>query len=491
MAINALEHRRFLAQPGSHRPFDGTNMLARIGGTSTIEVLVDTLYTLIGKNTDLRSLFGRDMERGRQEQKRFFLEWLGGAPFYSDTAYVPLKHRHDLIPITKQRAEQWLACFRDAIMWAVPDAEACALILHEVRALAFALINEKDTPTALRAHTHGTCLRYRPAADAIELARAGKVDALRVLLAHAPDVLASVPLAAKLMHLAVLSGRTPVVALLIERDVDVDKPSSISLTRSRDDETLVFVTPLCAARLNRRTEITKLLLQHGAQEDVFTHAFLGDIGALQEDIAHDPGCAQVRDPAVDVLDITPLHHAVAGGSAHALQVLLTQAASAADPIRGLNRSLRVAVAHEQIEMVATLLQYGAAARDVGPGRWVMNENLASMLTGAGARIDRSGSWIPISCTGNQGRRDDPAYVSALLRHGGMVNDRFEASGSALGRPTALHCSARAGFLQTIKLLLDHGADPDLADDLGRTPRDWVEQAAKTVDREAVRHLFNL
>ena len=42
-----------------------------------------------------------------------------------------------------------------------------------------------------------------------------------------------------------------------------------------------------------------------------------------------------------------------------------------------------------------------------------------------------------------------------------------------GRATALHYAAKAGFVKTIEVLLDHGADPDFGDDNGLTPLDWL------------------
>jgi hypothetical protein len=50
----------------------------------------------------------------------------------------------------------------------------------------------------------------------------------------------------------------------------------------------------------------------------------------------------------------------------------------------------------------------------------------------------------------------------------------------------LHYVVKAGFVQTIQVLLEHGADREALDNRGRTPFDWLGQAAKSVDREAVR-----
>jgi Ankyrin repeats (3 copies)/Bacterial-like globin len=344
---------------------------------------------------------------------------------YSSTTHLPLKHRHDLLPITRVFAGKWLAHFRDALDVAVADDVARRAIYEKVRALGMALVNESGVPTALRARSHGTCLRYRPAVASMELAGRSNAGALRELLVRAPDVLASAPHAAKLLQRAVLAGRMPVVELLLDQGVDVNKPSPLALARSRDFETLIFITPLCAARLKRRADIEVVLLRHGAREDIFTHAFLGDLDALEADLVHEPWCAQASDPAVDVLEITPVHHAVAGGHAQALRALLARASEAQEPLCNANRALRIAVAHESVAIVAMLLEHGADAATIRAGRWVMHPQLAPMLSGAGARVDRSGAWIQLSCTGNQGRKDDPDYVAALLRHGGRVGDRRE------------------------------------------------------------------
>jgi hypothetical protein len=137
-----------------------------------------------------------------------------------------------------------------------------------------------------------------------------------------------------------------------------------------------------------------------------------------------------------------------------------------------------------------LLEHGADATRIGAGRWVLHPDLAPMLARAGACVDRSGSWIGASCTGNQGRKDDPEYVAALLRHGAHVDDkRIIGQDNDGGRASALHYAAKAGFLKTIAVLLEHGADPTAKDDNGLTPLDWLNRATKSADREAVRRLL--
>lgn len=247
-------------------------------------------------------------------------------------------------------------------------------------------------------------------------------------------------------------------------------------------ELVFFVTPLCAARMTRRPRISALLLGRGAREDVFTAAFLGDLPLLQRLLSERPSLAQVPDPATDVLTLTPIHHAVAGQQVPTLRTVLDHTT---EPVRTGARALRAAAERGGREMIELLLEKGADARAVGAGRWVLDPEIAPLLAKAGASAgvgiggEDSGDWVRISCTGNKGRKDDPAYVAALLRHGARADDRYNGA-------TPLHYVVQAGFAQTIRVLLAHGADTDALDDRGRTPLDWLAQAAKSVDRDAVR-----
>ena len=143
-----------------------------------------------------------------------------------------------------------------------------------------------------------------------------------------------------------------------------------------------------------------------------------------------------------------------------------------DPLPGGVRALRGAAAQGSLAMAELLLAHGADATRIGAGRWVLHPGLAPLLASRGAAIDSSGSWIGASCTGNQGRKDDPEYVRALLRHGARANDRRTGdpegtTGVRALNATALHYATKAGFLRTIEVLIDHGADPGARDSHGR------------------------
>jgi truncated hemoglobin YjbI/ankyrin repeat protein len=481
MPVSSLDHRRFLDASAPLRATADPALFARLGGQATIDTLVDALYGRLEADEVLRPLFGRDLSGERARQKRFFAEWLGGPAGYSETAYAGLHHRHENLGLTRELAGRWLGHLRRALATAVADEDDRASIFARARTLALLLAgaDRPAAPTARPGDLH--CGRKHPVLEATRLAQRGDVSALRAWLAQHPDALHPASKAAMALQAAVLAGRTEAAALLLEAGVDANKPFYLPVgTVGVAFERVVFVTPLCAARFRRRREVEALLGRAGAQDDVFTAAFLGDLAALERQLAADPGLAQAFDPATDIVEITPVHHAVAGAQVAVLRVLL---GATAGTLHGGGRALRGAAEKGSLEMVQLLVERGADATGLGPGRWVLHPEVAPVLARAGASAaDADARWVGLACTGNQGRKDDPAYVQALLAHGARVDDRYRGA-------TSLHHAARAGFVRTLEVLLAHGADRDARDDDGRTPLDWVERAARTVARPPVRRLL--
>ena len=466
-------------------------MFDRIGGQGAIDRLVDFLYDRFEADPVIRPFFGRDLANGRERQQRFLAEWLGGPPRYSESAWGGLYQHHEDLPITRAVAERWLDHLRSALSDVVPGADDAATILGRARALALALVNSEDEPAgrAPRASRYrspqvASCgVGARTVQTAVRLAQRGRVDELATLAIEIPDVVTRAPFAARLLQSATLAGHIGVIEWLLDHEVDANATSPLHRRFIGGALELVFfVTPLCAARMARHPEITALLLRRGARDDVFTAAFLGDLAFVQRLLADRASLAQVPDPATDVLTITPVHHAVAG---YQLPVLRTLLDHTTEPVRTGARALRAAAERGSREMIKLLIDHGADARAVGAGRWVLDPGIAPLLSKAGATAgvgvggEVSADWVRVSCTGNQGRKDDPAYVAALLRHGARVDDRYNGA-------TPLHYVVKAGFVQTIHVLLDHSADVNALDDRGRTPVEWLDQAAKSVDRDAVR-----
>jgi len=486
-----VSHRCFLDLTPGLRPLRDDAAFDSIGGQTTVDRLVDSLYDRFETDDVIRPMFGTGLANGRARQKRFFAEWLGGPPRYSESAWGALYQRHEDLPISPAVADRWLGHFRHALSDAVPDGSA-AVILERAREVALALVNSESVPPSPRASKHrsqriASCgVGARTIKQAVHLSRRGKADELASLVAEIPDVVERAPFAARLLQTATVAGRIEVVEWLLDHGADASTPSPLPVGLVGGAlELVLFVTPLCAARLTRHTEISALLLRRGARGDVFTAAFLGELPLLQRLLSERPSLAQVPDPATDALTITPIHHAVAGSQVLALSALLDHAT---EPVRTGARALRAAAERGNREMIELLLEHGADAGAVGAGRWVLDRQIAPLLANAGASAgvgtsgEDSGDWVRISCTGNRGRKDNPVYVAALLRYGARVDQRYNGA-------TPLHYVVKAGFVRTIQVLLDHGADPDARDDRGRTPLDWLAQSAKSVDRDAVRDML--
>jgi truncated hemoglobin YjbI/ankyrin repeat protein len=498
-----LAHRYLLGQPLDYRPFAGSDLFARLGGQATVDRLVDLLYDGFEADPALRPLFPRDLTGGRAGQKVFFAQWLGGNHRYAERSYSGLVHRHESVPITPSVAGRWLHHFQQALTRTVAGETDRRAILEQASAVARALVNEEDTPAGRqpgpnarggtpRRRAVASCgVAARPLSRAARLAQRGDTTGLEAAFDQAPTLLATT-FAARLMRAAAFAGRAETVELLLRRGAGVNAPDCLPVAISgRSFERVIFVTPLCATRLRHRAAAEQVLLRAGARDDVFTAAYLGDLAQLGAFLAGDTALAHAFDPAADVLDITPIDHAVAGGQAEALRLLLGHVRP---PLRSGARALRGAVERGDVPIVEMLLDHGADATAIGVGRWVLHPELAPLLAGRGASVGSSGAWIGACCTGNQGRKDDPDYVRALLRHGARASDRRTgghepATGVAALAATGLHYAAKAGFVRTVEVLLEHGADPSARDTRGRTPLDWLEECAPSAAREQVRHLL--
>ena len=273
-------------------------------------------------------------------QKLFFAEWLGGPRRYSEQAHAGMRHRHDGLPITPALAGRWLGHFRRAMEATVAAENDRRAIFAQVRSLAMALVSGQVAPARppgrgnrpggkdVRGSESKNAPRpvawcgigARSVARARDLAHRGDVAGLGAALAEAPDLLRP-SYAAAIMQAAALAGRAEVVRMLLDGGVGADHPFYLPVSVTGVAfERVVFVTPLCAARMKRRSVVESLLLAAGANEDVFTSAFLGDLTSLARMLTADPSLAQATDPAVDILDITPVEHAIAGGQATALRL---------------------------------------------------------------------------------------------------------------------------------------------------------------------------
>jgi hemoglobin len=93
-------------------------LLKRVGGREVIERIVDAFYDAVEADEELRTVFPKDLGPGREKQKLFLEQWLGGEPLYSQEYGHPrLRRRHFPFVITERSAGRWMRhmiqAFRD------------------------------------------------------------------------------------------------------------------------------------------------------------------------------------------------------------------------------------------------------------------------------------------------------------------------------------------------------------------------------------------
>lgn len=438
-------------------------LFKKLGGRSTIKKIINELYDRIEKDSSLRPMFSGDLSKEREAQVAFFEEWSGGKPVYTrDYVYNGMRDRHAHIHITKESAFRWLGHMKEAVNLAVEDKKTASQFMQSLTPIAMALVNEKKPLEGNKGHR---CVRLNPWRELNEYAAKGRLNDIKHLCGKHEELLENVPgKAPTLVWHAAKGGHLDIVKFLVGKGVDVNSPQSIRWS--------ILVTPYCIAKARKKDEIVEYLLKKGAIDDIFTCAYLGDQEKAAQYLAKDPDIVNATDPACDYLPITPLHHAVMRGKVPMVKWLLENGAK---PNEYSTALVEEAAEKERIPLVKLLLEHGADATRIGHGKWVKNNELASLLTEHGAGIDNDdGDWIWFACTGNHGLRDDPALIEGLLKYGADVKALYRGA-------TALHFSTRAGFPESMKVLIKNGADVNAQDEEGETPLFYAFKAKNKND----------
>jgi len=105
-----------------------TSMFARIGGSATIDRLVDRFYERMDTLPEaqvIRAMHAADLGLIRDVLKRYLTEWTGGPKLYSvEKGHPRLRQRHIGFAIGDAERDAWMLCMRGALEEAVVDAAA-------------------------------------------------------------------------------------------------------------------------------------------------------------------------------------------------------------------------------------------------------------------------------------------------------------------------------------------------------------------------------
>jgi truncated hemoglobin YjbI/ankyrin repeat protein len=468
-----LDHRGGVGLGGAPL-FPPPGTFEALGGREAVARLVDGLYDRIETDTVLRPAFNRDLTREREKLKLFFEAWFGGVPTYFDAGWPPgLKAAHRSVSISYGMAERWLGHFLDSFAETSTDLTLVNSIKPPIARLARALVTRADDPMPgerVRDVSHARFLHSVQRNDAAGIAEAAAAQP-HVLPLHGP----------RLLLVAAVRGKTRAAEELLRQGVDANAVAMLpGNDASRSGLPMLRITPLCGALAKRRESIITLLVEHGAYYDIFTASYIGDCDAVRELLDVAPYLADADDPGCDVAKITPLQHAVCAAQLDVANLLLQRGATV-----GANsvRLVRAAAICGHEALTDLLLEHGADPAAIGAGAWVMYPAIADKLLERGASVNQEpGAWVGLCCTGNSGHTENAALARAMLRYGADVTARYK------GR-TALHCAAKAGFVNVIEALIAHGGDVNALNDRGQMPLDEVEDAGKGIERESVRRLL--
>jgi ankyrin repeat protein/truncated hemoglobin YjbI len=456
---NSIQHQlRHRGEPVVEYPAPA--LWKAVGGEEGVAALINDLYRRIQQDADLQVAF---FHFRSGEAIPFFRQWFGGSREYSNDLAGGLVRRHQHRYISPKAAAAWLRCMREALLARDLDAEP---IMRPVARIAKAMIHSPETESR---ELHRSCDGVQDRAQVqfevlLEDAARGRVENIRQALAKDRTLARRRGIENRtLAWVATYRNRPRILQLVLEADGDCNTPGCdpMQATMACDDVhfgTGVCATPLAIAK-KWRPALVAPLLEHGAIDDVFTAAWLGDVAALRGAIDGNPALVHAIDPADDFQEVSLLCHAVCGGNIDAVTLLLERGAEVE---RHSGKLLTLAVVMNRVDLVKLLLDHGADV-ECAPllGRLDDAERpVADLLIAHGKKVP---DWMmPRACRPDVSS-NELHRIRVLLEYGASVDDR--------GRYglTALHYAVRGGKLPLIKLLLERGAQVSALDGDGLTP----------------------
>jgi ankyrin len=259
------------------------------------------------------------------------------------------------------------------------------------------------------------------------------------------------------LHLAAKSGGQRVAQLLLDRGADVnavDQNAETPLDVARDAPTADFLLGhggrTAGIANNGKTRLAEV------DRQLFMAAIAGDAQGIRSAVSRGAH-VNIRDGSHD----TPLMSAVYLGRIEAASALLDEGADVEEAGPGGLRPLHVAAGNGGPGLVKLLLRYGPDinaenASSETPIEEVGDAETARILLRAGASANAPNLLCNAATTGGR------ELVEALLSYGADANSRCLG-----GTPLLPAISSKKWDI--VPILLDHGADPNVADSSGFTP----------------------
>lgn len=121
-------------------------------GAETIRRLVEDFYSRLEQDPELRSIFPEKLERGKEGQYLFLVQYFGGPGDYSEQRGHPrLRMRHAPFPIGPHESELWLGHMLDAIeAVGIPEPARTTMREYFQKAAPFMVNKFEEGPPSLK-----------------------------------------------------------------------------------------------------------------------------------------------------------------------------------------------------------------------------------------------------------------------------------------------------------------------------------------------------
>jgi ankyrin repeat protein len=259
---------------------------------------------------------------------------------------------------------------------------------------------------------------------------------------------------------AARTGKTDLAKLLLDRGANVNA-----------GDTVRAQTPLMWAVTENHIEMVKLLLGRGADINAHTKVIVPKGEYVPAKAGGASGAGIIRQRALPTADggMTPLLFAVRDGNFEMARFLLDSGARISESSGNHTSPLLIALLNGQVGLASYLLDRGA---DPNAADAYGREALFAAIDLRNFNHDKYGD-LPTD------GKDPMELIRALLKKGADVNAKtdtvpvhglmqFDASWVNFDGQTSFVRAALSGDIEVMRLLLEHGADPNLATTQGTT-----------------------
>ena len=280
------------------------------------------------------------------------------------------------------------------------------------------------------------------------------------------------------LHFAVEKNRVPIIHLLVEHGAD-------TVGEGDYHELGVIGWATAWEYIHPDPETVAYLLAHGARHNIFSAVAMGDVAAVRDLIARQPGDRERRMHGT-IMKPMPLHLAVIKRQPAVVRALLELGANVESLDEAGFTPLDRAAMLGATDMISILTDAGAKLRLPAAAALGRDADVARLLSQDPDALKPGCRWANLIVRASE--HGSGRMVETLLRNGALVNirDNPKTAIDSTAGYTPLHAAAWNGNLSAIPVLLRHGADVRAREEKYRgTPAGWADYSGHKEARDLI------